>query len=77
MFLISSILKPKNQKWWIEIKTTVPQCIYYFGPFNSYQEAEFNQPGYIEDLLKERAIDITVKIKKCQPTNLTNCSLAL
>ena len=71
MFFISSIFQRKHQKWWIEIQTTIPQCIYYFGPFNSYQEARLHQPGYIEDLVKEKAIDITVKIKKCHPTNLT------
>ncbi len=70
-FFISSIWKRKHQKWWIEINTTIPLCIYYFGPFNSYHEARLQQPGYIEDLVKEKAIDITVKIKKCQPTNLT------
>ncbi|MGF1490527.1 MAG: DUF1816 domain-containing protein [Prochloraceae cyanobacterium] len=71
MFFISDILKRKSQKWWIEVKTTTPQCVYYFGPFNNYKEAESHQAGYIEDLLEEKAINITAKIKKCQPNNLT------
>lgn len=70
-FFIPSIFKQKHFFWWIEIKTTIPQCIYYFGPFNSYKEAQSHQAGYIEDLVEEKATKITAKIFKCEPNNLT------
>ena len=59
------------KKWWIEINTVIPRCTYYFGPFDTHQEAQLHQPGYIEDLVKEKAVDITVKIKRTQPIHLT------
>ncbi len=66
------ILKQTQKKWWIEIKTIVPRCTYYFGPFDSFEEAQLYQDGYIEDLVLEKAVGITVKTKKCcQPLNLT------
>ena len=60
-----------DQWWWLEVKTAVPECIYYFGPFFSEQEAEISQYGYIEDLCKEEAHGITVEIKKMNPKELT------
>ena len=60
-----------NLSWWIEIRTTDPPCIYYFGPFNSPDEANLYQAGYIEDLIQEQARGITVELKKCQPQTLT------
>ncbi len=57
--------------WWVEIKTTVPECIYYFGPFFSEKEAEISQYGYIEDLWKEKAHGITVEIRQMNPKELT------
>jgi len=30
-----------------------PCCTYYFGPFESVEEAVLAQPGYIEDLVNE------------------------
>ncbi len=77
MFLINLFQNQKNPKWWIEIKTTIPQCLYYFGPFDSYEEAQLHLPGYIEDLIEEKAINILVSIKKCQPNNLTTCSIPI
>lgn len=61
----------KNQKWWVEIYTAKPECIYYFGPFDSAKEAKLNQIGYIEDLVQEEAEGITVNIVQCLPNNLT------
>ena len=58
-------------RWWLEIKTAIPECIYYFGPFISEQEAEISQYGYIEDLWEEEAHGITVEIKKINPKKLT------
>lgn len=57
--------------FWVEIITDDPQCIYYFGPFSSKQEAELAQSGYIEDLENEGAQGISVTAKRCKPANLT------
>ncbi|HBE19878.1 MAG TPA: hypothetical protein DEG17_19000 [Cyanobacteria bacterium UBA11149] len=62
---------PESSAWWVEISTTQPQVIYYFGPFDSFEEAKDFQGGYIEDLEEEGAIGITVEIKWCSPDNLT------
>ena len=65
-------LKQTPKDWWIEIKTIVPRCTYYFGPFDSFEETQIYQDGYIEDLVLEKAVGITVKTKKCcQPLTLT------
>lgn len=57
--------------WWVKIITATPRCTYYFGPFDSVQEAKLNQSGYIEDLEQEGAIGIAVDILQDQPTVLT------
>lgn len=57
--------------WWVEVATYNPCCIYYFGPFIRYREAEFYQSGYIEDLKQENAEILVVEIKQCQPKKLT------
>jgi hypothetical protein len=68
---IPSFLKKPNLPWWIEVKTTAPQCTYYFGPFDSQQEAEQLQAGYVEDLQMEHSQGISVAIKQTQPNVLT------
>lgn len=57
--------------WWVEISTAMPCCTYYFGPFSSSQSAQLALAGYIEDLEKEGARDLTLQIKQCQPKKLT------
>lgn len=57
--------------WWVEIISNKPCCIYYFGPFDSVQQATVDQNGYIEDLVNEGAQEITVQIKCCKPNELT------
>lgn len=57
--------------YWVEITTKQPSCIYYFGPFDSAGEAEQMQSGYVLDLTEEKANGISVKIKRCMPTELT------
>jgi hypothetical protein len=57
--------------WWIEIITEQPKCFYFFGPFESEDEAKFFQNDYIEDLTLEGVIIISVAIKYCQPHSLT------
>jgi hypothetical protein len=68
---LRSLINQKKNPWWVEIRTTIPCCTYFFGPFNSVKEAKQEQPGYIDDLVQEKAFGITVEIKQCQPTSLT------
>ena len=56
--------------YWIEMCTASPLCIYYFGDFATYLEAEFAIAGYLEDLQKEGAKVISIQVKKCQPQKL-------
>lgn len=60
-----------STSWWIKIKTAIPSCVYYFGPFTNQQEASKLQYGYVEDLIEEKAYGITTEIKQLQPTLLT------
>ena len=57
--------------FWVEVVTDTPRCTYYFGPFLSEKEATDAKDGYIEDLESEGAQGITVKVKRCKPSNLT------
>ncbi len=66
-----SIDYEKTLPWWVEITTTRPHCIYYFGPFDDFAEAYGHQGGYVEDLQEEGAQGIMIKIKQCQPLVLT------
>ncbi len=59
--------------WWAEIITTEPRCKYYFGPFQTSDEAKVAYPGYVEDLDGEGAQGIIVVIKRCNPQVLTLC----
>ena len=59
------------EKWWVEIVTDSPRCTYYFGPFDTDKEASSNTPGYIEDLESEGAKRVSIRIKRCQPRELT------
>lgn len=61
----------KSIPWWIEILTAEPNCLYYFGPFDTMQEAHYYQSGYIEDLKAEKASVICVEVKQCYPQILT------
>ncbi|NJL49444.1 MAG: DUF1816 domain-containing protein [Leptolyngbyaceae cyanobacterium SM2_5_2] len=60
-----------SKNWWIEVTTSNPNCTYYFGPFDTAQEAESMQLGYLEDLLQEETSIMQVIIKQCQPKALT------
>ena len=72
-FYFTLPVSPQVQHWWGEIHTNRPQCTYYFGPFETVQEARGLQDGYLEDLMQEEARIITVEIKQCQPKELTIC----
>ena len=70
--LVKSTLKPRFiQPYWVEITTQQPSCIYYFGFFDSRAEAQEMRHGCIEDSIEEKAIDISVNIKRCMPAKLT------
>ncbi|MEB3289396.1 MAG: DUF1816 domain-containing protein [Leptolyngbya sp.] len=61
-----------RKAWWLEIKTNQPTCTYYFGPFDSEEEAEALKGGYIEDLEQEGAMNIRTSIQRCSdPAQLT------
>jgi hypothetical protein len=72
-FINGLFFKTLKMPWWVEIKTTIPLCVYYFGPFYRKKVALLSQHGYIEDLVQEKASGITVEIKQLQPKVLTVC----
>jgi hypothetical protein len=57
--------------WWVEIVTAEPTVTYYFGPYDTPEEAASYEAGYIEDLEQEGAQGIAVTVKWCKPENLT------
>ena len=61
----------RKKPWWVEVKTVSPQCVYYFGPFETARQAMLNRDGYIEDLVEEKVCGITVVLKQGLPSNLT------
>ncbi|WP_295616860.1 DUF1816 domain-containing protein [Chamaesiphon sp. GL140_3_metabinner_50] len=61
-----------GQAWWIEVFTTQPKCIYYFGPFADRQQAHLAISGYVEDLESESAKVIHLKLEQCKPKRLTS-----
>lgn len=70
LFLGSGFSK---QPWWVIIKTQAPACLYHFGPFDSVEEAEASQLGYLEDLIQEGAQDIHLTVATAVPEKLTVC----
>jgi hypothetical protein len=66
-------MQESSEDWWVEIMTTKPHCIYYFGPFSNREEAVIAYSGYVEDLENEGAQGIVVVIKRCAPKILTIC----
>lgn len=70
-YIIQTLFKKSILPWWVKISTTIPSCIYYFGPFDTFREARLSQTGYIDDLVEEKAQGITVEIKRCRPIEMT------
>jgi hypothetical protein len=60
-----------SMKWWIEIFTAQPFCLYYFGDFQTFQQARILKQGFKQDLLDEGATIISLSIKYCAPQQLT------
>ncbi|MEL7504552.1 MAG: DUF1816 domain-containing protein [Cyanobacteria bacterium J06554_6] len=68
----NNLLGVFTNSWWIEISTAQPQVIYYFGPFESEEEALQHKDGYIEDLHHEGAQDIkALTTRREEPDILT------
>jgi glucan phosphorylase len=57
--------------WWVELYTIEPPCLYYFGEFDTQQEAEDSKHGFVQDLLAEGAKEIRSQLQLCQPKRLT------
>ncbi|MGD1941617.1 MAG: DUF1816 domain-containing protein [Leptolyngbyaceae cyanobacterium] len=66
-FFSSSAQKP----WWVKVHTKTPQCVYFFGPFDSAREAKIHQHGYIEDLVDEGARGVRAVTHRGNPQMLT------
>jgi hypothetical protein len=64
---LTDILQKFGWAWWVEIQTSSPECTYYFGPFMTESEAKRYTDGYREDLEKEGAEGIKIRIRRCNP----------
>ncbi|MBL1178574.1 DUF1816 domain-containing protein [Pantanalinema sp. GBBB05] len=62
--------------WWVEITTSDPDCIYYFGPFPNSEEASDMCPDYVQALVKTGKQKISPVIKHCYPAELMPCNEA-
>lgn len=71
-----SLIGLSKRPWWVKIETEAPVCLYYFGPFDSKEEANKLRPGYVEDLLCEGAQSIKTVIENADPERLTICDIA-
>lgn len=60
-----------GRKWWVEIFTAQPFCLYYFGDFQTFQQARILKQGFKQDLLDEGSTIISLAIKYCSPQQLT------
>ncbi len=70
--LTQPIGSSRGREWWVEVDTDSPNRTYYFGPYDSKDEASDNTNGYIKDLEKKGAKKISINIKQGrQPSQLT------
>ncbi|WP_404791317.1 DUF1816 domain-containing protein [Altericista sp. CCNU0014] len=58
-------------RWWLEMRTINPICIYFFGPFETRSEAESSQSGFFQDLESEDAWVLYSTVKLSNPHHLT------
>jgi hypothetical protein len=70
-FLLIGFIQGLKSDYWAEITTECPQCIYYFGPFETFESAQAAYPGYVDDLESEGARGIKVVVKRMSPDVLT------
>lgn len=68
---VYSLRQPSSLQWWLKVATESPICTYYFGPFDSVQEAELSQSDYLRDLTEEGAKITSIKVEQGQPSQLT------
>lgn len=62
----------RGREWWVEVDTDSPKRTYYFGPYETKDEASNNTSGYIKDLEKKGSKKISINIKQGrQPSQLT------
>ncbi|MEG4073896.1 DUF1816 domain-containing protein [Microcoleus sp. Pol14C2] len=62
----------RRGEWWVEVETDSPKRTYYFGPYDSRQEASNSSNRYIRDLENKGAKKISINIKEgSKPTQLT------
>lgn len=54
----------RGREWWVEVDTDSPKRTYYFGPYETKDEASNNTNGYIKDLEKKGAKKISINIKQ-------------
>ena len=62
--------KTQRSSWWIEIVIDGPVHIYYFGNFDNYQEVEHSKNKYIQDLEKEGAKLVDIRVREHNPEEL-------
>lgn len=61
----------KRGEWWVEVDTDSPKRTYFFGPYDSREEASNQTTSYIRNLEKKGAQKISINIKQGrQPTEL-------
>jgi len=61
----------ENSSWWLRFETAKPTATYYFGPFQSYNDAANNSQDHLEDLISENAQEIAYDIEFGNPQELT------
>ncbi|PSN19415.1 hypothetical protein C7271_07410 [filamentous cyanobacterium CCP5] len=61
----------QDLSWWIKVTTYQPACTYFFGPFESRNEAIWHQPGFLEDLQAEQPMGLMVDFFRGEPEALT------
>lgn len=68
--LILNLPKLGCGNWWIKITTFHPTCIYYFGPFQNFEEAAKKCPDYVQNLIDDGNQKMSIVIKRCLPAEL-------
>ncbi|MEO6860833.1 MAG: DUF1816 domain-containing protein [Microcoleus sp.] len=71
-WILTQPMGSRSRQWWVEVDTDLPKCTYYFGPYESKDEASNNTNGYIKYLEKKGTKNISINIKEGrQPSQLT------
>ncbi len=70
-YFVYTLKQTKLRTWWVKVDTVSPRCRYYFGPFDSPEEAQAHHRFYLEDLAEEGATGIQWAIEQGYPRKLT------